>query len=79
MASSHTDENGAYSQIIVPDVFPPASVMVFATWMDGLPQDLDATCSEGADEAFKGLDMVDLNAMLYRSDGEEKDAGTSTL
>jgi hypothetical protein len=36
--------------------------------------DLDATIQAGADEAFAELDLVDLNVVLHRADGEEKDA-----
>ncbi|KAK4052230.1 bifunctional 4-alpha-glucanotransferase/amylo-alpha-1,6-glucosidase [Microbotryomycetes sp. JL221] len=64
----------AYSEIVVPDTFPPGSVLVFATWMDQLPDDLDAVCAQDASEAFGELDMVELNTVLYRADGEERDA-----
>lgn len=60
---------------MVPDVFPPGSVLVFATEMDGLGSELDEICSSGAEEAFKGLGLVDLNVLVYRADGEERDAG----
>lgn len=36
--------------------------------------DLDATIQAGADGAFADLDLVDLNVVLHRADGEEKDA-----
>jgi glycogen debranching enzyme len=36
--------------------------------------DLDSTIQAGADEAFADLDLVDLNVILHRADGEEKDA-----
>lgn len=36
--------------------------------------DLDATCQSGADEAYAELDLVDLNVVLHRADGEERDA-----
>lgn len=50
--------------------------MVFATQMEGIDKDLDTFCKAGVDEAFisAGLDWVDLNVVLFRSDGEEKDA-----
>lgn len=51
--------------------------MVFATWMDELPADLDEVCAKGAKEAFGELGMVELNVVLYRADGEERDAGES--
>ena len=36
--------------------------------------DLDSTIQSGANEAFAELDLVDLNVILHRADGEEKDA-----
>ena len=36
--------------------------------------DLDAICKEGVEEAFADLDRVDLNVILHRADGEERDA-----
>ena len=36
--------------------------------------DLDTSIQAGADEAFADLDLVDLNVILHRADGEEKDA-----
>ncbi|GAA6007978.1 hypothetical protein JCM10207_006986 [Rhodosporidiobolus poonsookiae] len=64
----------SYSVVEVPQIFPRGSVMVFATWMEDLPGDLDETCAQGAKEAFEGLGMVELNVVMYRADGEEKDA-----
>jgi hypothetical protein len=36
--------------------------------------DLDTTIQSGANEAFAELDLVDLNVILHRADGEEEDA-----
>jgi hypothetical protein len=36
--------------------------------------DLDSSIQSGANEAFAELDLVDLNVVLHRADGEEKDA-----
>ena len=36
--------------------------------------DLDSSIQSGAVEAFAELDLVDLNVILHRADGEEKDA-----
>ncbi|BGP28347.1 bifunctional 4-alpha-glucanotransferase/amylo-alpha-1,6-glucosidase [Rhodotorula toruloides] len=63
-----------FSVITIPDEFPRGSVMVFATWMDDLPADLDDVCASGAKQAFGELNTVDLNVVLYRADGEERDA-----
>ncbi|KZT59916.1 glycoside hydrolase family 133 protein [Calocera cornea HHB12733] len=69
-----TDAAGPYSEIRVPDYFPPGSVMVFETQIHGLDSSLDEVCKEGVDAAFTDLDLVDLNVVLYRADGEERDA-----
>jgi glycogen debranching enzyme len=39
-----------------------------------MPKDLDEICTSGAEEAFGELDLVDLNVILHRADGEERDA-----
>ncbi|KDE06879.1 amylo-1,6-glucosidase [Microbotryum lychnidis-dioicae p1A1 Lamole] len=75
VASKRNEATGhSYSEIVVPDTFPPGSVLLFATWMEGLPADLDEQCAAGVIEAFDELDLVDLNSVLYRADGEERDA-----
>ena len=73
------DQEGPYTQIIVPDYFPPGSVMVFETQLQGIEADLDAFCSSGAEEAFADLDFVDLNIVLHRAEGEELDATDSQI
>ncbi|WVQ80205.1 glycogen debranching enzyme [Cryptococcus sp. DSM 104549] len=78
------EENGEeFEEVVVPEEFGPGSIMVFATEMSEISPDLDRICKEGADEAFGGLDLVDLNVVLYRADGEERDAtggdGTYTV
>ncbi|PWY97233.1 putative 4-alpha-glucanotransferase [Testicularia cyperi] len=69
------EENGrlACTEIVVPDFFPPGSIMLFATEMAQISPDLDSKCSSGAEQAMEDLDLVDLNVVLYRADGEEKD------
>ncbi|RDB20804.1 Glycogen debranching enzyme [Hypsizygus marmoreus] len=68
------DHEGPYAEVIVPEYFPPGSIMVFETQLQEHDASLDAFCSEGAQNAFKDLDLVDLNVILYRADGEERDA-----
>ncbi len=48
--------------------------MVFSTQLEGVDTVEDAFYTADADEAFSSLDLVDLNALLYRADGEERDA-----
>ena len=70
-AAERSDTEGQFSEIVVPDYFPPGSVMVFTT--SGSTPNLSALCSSGAVEAFQKLDLIDLNVLLYRADGEERD------
>jgi glycogen debranching enzyme len=70
-----SDENGNYSEVVVPDQFEPGSILLFQTEMTGnIGKDLDTTIIEGAIEAFADLSRVELNIILHRADGEEKDA-----
>ncbi|KAL7419064.1 bifunctional 4-alpha-glucanotransferase/amylo-alpha-1,6-glucosidase [Cryptotrichosporon argae] len=71
---SGSDESGVYQEIVVPETFEPGSIMVFATDMDEMSTDLDDMIKRGANAAFDSLDLVDLNAVLFRADGEERDA-----
>ena len=48
--------------------------MTNMTLQDDIKEDLDATIIAGCTEAFADLNRVELNVILYRSDGEEKDA-----
>jgi glycogen debranching enzyme len=47
--------------------------MIFETQREGLDPTLDKFCGSGAEDAFQDLDLVDLNVLLYRADGEEMD------
>lgn len=68
------DHEGPHSEIIVPDNFPPGSIMIFETHTVSHDASLDAYCSSGAQEVFQDLDLIDLNAVLHCADGEERDA-----
>jgi len=74
VAVETSDHDGPYSEIVVPDKFPPGSIMLFATQLQGVNPTLDEFCKSGADGAFKDLHLIDLNVLLFRCDGEEKDA-----
>lgn len=67
------DDEGPYAEVIVPEYFPPGSIMLFETQLVGLDSTLDEFCVSGADDAFVDLDLVDLNVVLHRADGEERD------
>ncbi|KAF9499398.1 glycoside hydrolase family 13 protein [Pleurotus eryngii] len=70
----HTDAEGPYSEIAVPEYFPPGSIMVFETQLQEYDASLEAFCASDAQKAFGSLDLVDLNVVLHRADGEERDA-----
>ncbi|KAG7093876.1 hypothetical protein E1B28_007515 [Marasmius oreades] len=70
----HLDDEGPYSEIIVPDEFPPGSIMLFETTLQELDADLDIFCASGTERAFGDLGLVELNVVLHRADGEERDA-----
>ena len=68
------DHEGPYAEIIVPETFPPGSIMLFETQLQQHDSSLDAFCASGSWEAFGELDLVDLNVVLHRTDVEERDA-----
>jgi hypothetical protein len=74
VAVEGSDNDGPYSEIEVPDKFPPGSVMLFTTQLQGVDPTLDEFCKAGVDEAFKDLDVIDLNVLLFRCNDEERDA-----
>ena len=74
VAPQGLDGEGPYGEIVVPDYFPPGSIMLFETQLQGLDSSLDTFCASGAEDAFGDLDLVDLNVVLYRAEGEERDA-----
>ncbi|KAH7885855.1 glycoside hydrolase family 13 protein [Phlebopus sp. FC_14] len=69
-----THTTGPLSQIVVPDFFPPGSIMIFETQLQQHDPSLDTFCMSDTDAAFSDLSLVDLNVVLYRADGEERDA-----
>lgn len=69
-----SDAEGPFTDIIVPENFPPGSMMVLATVMTDLDPKLEEFCHSGAAEACNDLGLVDLNVLLYRANREERDA-----
>ncbi|KAG1755535.1 central domain of glycogen debranching enzyme-domain-containing protein [Suillus lakei] len=68
-----------FCKITVPDYFPPGSIFIFEVEVQNLDDELDTFCASDADKAFGDLDLVDLNAVLYRADGEERDASSGEI
>lgn len=69
----HKEDGTFFSEFDVPENFPPGSVMFLASAMEGLSSELDAFCRSEVQQPFAELDLIDLNVVLYRADGEEKD------
>lgn len=69
-----SDDSGPFSEIAVPENFPPGSIMIFETQIEDFDADLEAFCKEGAYDSVKDLNLVDLNVVLHRADVEERDA-----
>ncbi|RUS21312.1 central domain of glycogen debranching enzyme-domain-containing protein, partial [Endogone sp. FLAS-F59071] len=70
---SSSDTHGPYTEIIVPPVFPSGAIMLFRIWVESSPEGIHGLVSHCHEDVFKGLDLVDMNAVLYRCDGEERD------
>lgn len=56
--------------------FPPGSISFFETWIPAAEHTvgLDSYVTAGAKHAFRELDLIDLNFLLYRCDAEERDS-----
>lgn len=67
------EQHGDDAVITVPEKFPPGSIAVFETWIPSAEhsEGLDKYVTSGAREAFKDVNLTDLNAILYRADAEE--------
>ena len=69
------EENEAETIISIPKKFPPGSIALFETSIPSAEHSdgLDKFVTSGANEAFGGLGLKDLNFILYRCDSEERD------
>ena len=67
---------GDDTTIGIPDNFPPGSIALFETWVPSAEHDdgLDKFITSGARAAFSGVNLIDLNYILYRCEEEERDA-----
>ncbi|KAJ3745558.1 glycoside hydrolase family 13 protein [Lentinula detonsa] len=68
------DAESPYAEIIVPEYFPPGSIMLFETHLQEYDASLDQFVISGAQNVFGNLGLVELNVVLHRADGEERDA-----
>ncbi|CAG8477962.1 4253_t:CDS:10 [Cetraspora pellucida] len=67
-----SDEHGKYTEVTLPKEFPSGSITLLKTKVDK-HNSLDETLMSNVDEAFKELNLVDLNIVLYRCNSEEND------
>jgi len=74
--ASTIEGDGKDVTVSVLETLVPGSIALFETWIPGAEhvEGLDNFISSGADEAFSGLSLIDLNFVLYRCDAEERDA-----
>lgn len=68
------DYDSLSTTISVPGFFPQGSIAVVATETIGCNEELDSYVRTGAIEAAKNLSLIDINAILYRCESEERDA-----
>jgi glycogen debranching enzyme len=59
--------------ITVPDFFPPGSICLMKTWVEFYDESVDTFLRSDADKAMSELTLTDLNVLLYRCEGEERD------
>ncbi|KAK9465395.1 glucanotransferase domain of glycogen debranching enzyme-domain-containing protein [Lipomyces arxii] len=61
------------TEIMLPSHFPPGSIALIRTWIPSAEESVDDFVVSGAEDAVKDLDLIDLNVVLYRCEGEERD------
>lgn len=67
------DSASSTTTITVNGYFPQGSIALLKTTINHIDESLDKFVREGADEAVAELDQLDLNVIMYRCDGEERD------
>ncbi|KAJ2961469.1 hypothetical protein NQZ79_g3219 [Umbelopsis isabellina] len=71
---SLSDNKGRYTEIVVPASFPSGSIMVLKTWIQDNPAESYDLISSCSDDVFNNLTSLDMNVVLHRCEGEERDA-----
>ncbi|OWB79651.1 4-alpha-glucanotransferase activity protein [[Candida] boidinii] len=60
--------------IHIPDYFPQGSIAVLSTEVPNCDEELDSFVRSGAIDAANSLSLIDINAILYKAESEERDA-----
>ncbi|GME90413.1 unnamed protein product [Ambrosiozyma monospora] len=68
------DEKTQNSTISLPEYFPQGSIAVLSTFVKNCDDELDDFLRSGALEAAQNLNLIDINAILYKCESEERDA-----
>jgi glycogen debranching enzyme len=77
LESPKIEDKDHTSTITVGDDFPPGSITLFETWVEGIEgTELDVYSVSGAEEAMANVSLADLNFLLYRCDAEERDTSS---
>lgn len=72
---SKIEEKADETVITIPDVFPPGSIALFETWVEGFHgKDIDDFLTDGVEDAMSALSLAELNMLLYRCEAEERDS-----
>ncbi|RUP51575.1 glycogen debranching enzyme [Jimgerdemannia flammicorona] len=72
-----SDGQGPYTEIVVPPLFPSGSVMLLRTWVENSSEDIHDLVSNCHADVFKNLNLVEMNIVLYRCEGEERDVSAN--
>ncbi|KAJ1915336.1 bifunctional 4-alpha-glucanotransferase/amylo-alpha-1,6-glucosidase [Tieghemiomyces parasiticus] len=67
------DDQGTYTELTLPGGFGPGSILLVKTNIPDIDTTLDEEIRSGANAAVADLDLLALNAVLYRCDAEERD------
>lgn len=75
LSGPHIEFSGQDDSIItLPEYFPQGSILMLKTSCNEVNESLDDFIRHGAIEAAKDLNLIDLNALLYKCESEERDA-----
>jgi len=72
--STLSDDQGAFTQIEIPERFPGGSIILLETSVGSkVPRDIEAMVTTIPESVMGALGWMELNVVLYRCNGEEQD------